>query len=212
MSEIVCLGWGSLIWDLRGLPVNKLREGQPVPSWVLSPVGDDVGDWQHDGPPVRVEFVRQSGPMGDRLTLVLYDAAEPLCSLWARMTVPTLDQAGRELAKREYRGIREERIHQWSRKNIGQWSRGDPSPAKIPDLGVWACQRGIQHVIWTALGPKFQGQPNAPTEDEAVAFLKKLSDDGKAAKAETYVRRAPPQIKTSYRRRIERCLNWTVAA
>ena len=58
---IVCLGWGSLIWDLGGLPVEKLERGTPVPRWVLSPEGEDIGDWKPDGPLVRVEFARQSG-------------------------------------------------------------------------------------------------------------------------------------------------------
>ena len=86
---IVCLAWGSLIWDLGGLPVEKLEGGLPVPRWVLSPEGEDIGDWKPDGPQVRVEFARQSGKERDRLTLVLHDAAERQPSLWARMAVAT---------------------------------------------------------------------------------------------------------------------------
>ena len=204
---IVCLGWGSLIWDLAGLPVEKLEGGRPVPCWVLSPEGDDIGDWKPDGPQVRVEFARQSGK--DRLTLVLYDAAERQPSFWARMTVATLDEALRALTKREYRGIAEKKIDRWSKDNIGQWSDGKADPRDIPGLSVWATGRDIQHVVWTALKPKFCGLPVAPTTDQAVAFLRRLSDDRKATEAEKYVRRAPPQIDTAYRRRIIRCLGWT---
>ena len=72
---------------------------------MLSPEGEEIGDWKPDGPQVRVEFARQSGKERNRLTLVLYDAAERQPSLWARMTVATLDEAVRALAARgESRG------------------------------------------------------------------------------------------------------------
>ena len=203
------LGWGSLIWNLDGLPVKKLERGVPVPRWVLSPEGDDVGDWKPDGPVVRVEFARQSGQKRDRLTLVLYDAAERQPSLWAYMTVATLDEAVVALTKREHPGIAELTIGQWSKTNIGRWSKGDTDPVDIPGLGVWATGRDIQHVIWTALRPKFCDLPVAPTEDQAVAYLGRLTDEGRAAEAENYVRRAPPQIDTAYRRRIIRSLGWS---
>ena len=210
---IVCLGWGSLIWDLDGLPVEKLEGGVPVPRWVLSPEGEDIGDWKPDGPQVRVEFARQSGEERDRLTLVLHDAAERQPSLWARMTVATLDEAVRALTKREYRGIAEWNIDSWSNNNIGRWSNDKADPPDIPGLGAWASDRDIQDVIWTALRPKFCGLPSvAPTEDQAVAYLKKLSGERKADEAKKYVRRAPPQIDTAYRRRIVRCLGWTPVA
>ena len=205
---IVCLGWGSLIWNIDGLPVEKLERGVPVPPWVLSPEGDDVGDWKPDGPQVRVEFARQSGQERDRLTLVLYDAAERQPSLWAYMTVATLDEAVVALTRREYRSITERNIGRWSKTNIGRWSKDDADPVDIPGLGVWATGRNVQHVIWTALGPKFCDLPVAPTEDQAVAYLGTLTDEDKVAEAEKYVRRAPPQIDTAYRRRIIRCLGW----
>ena len=206
---IVCLGWGSLIWDLGGLPVEKLERGLPVPPWVLSPEGEDIGDWKADGPLVRVEFARQSGKERDRLTLVLFDAAERQPSLWARMTIANLGEAVRALTRREYRGIAEGNIDRWSMRNIGRWSEGEADPPDIPGLSVWATGRDIQSVVWTALKPKFCDLEVAPTEDQAIAFLRGLSDDTEAQK---YVRRAPPQVDTAYRRRIVRCLGWTPVA
>ena len=94
-------------------------------------------------------------------------------------------------------------------KKIGRWSTGAPDPPNSADLGSWAMQQGITDVIRTALGPKFQHvDGRAPTADHAVAYLQKLSDEGKAGKAEEYLRRAP--IDTAYRRRIVHSLGSTL--
>ena len=174
---IVCLGWGSLIWRPGELP---------------------VGDWQADGPVVRVEFLRES--RDHRLTLVLDPAAEePVPSLWATMTVRDLDTAVMELADREGTG----------RRQIDQWATGEADPEMLPGLGTWATGRDINHVIWTALGPQFgDTKGRRPTVDDAVEHLRKLKGHHRV-KAEKYVRRTPTQIRTAYRRRFERCLGWT---
>jgi len=57
---IVYLGWGSLVWQPRDLPV--------------------VGGWREDGPPVQVEYLRQSA--NGRLTLVLNPNTSALRSFW----------------------------------------------------------------------------------------------------------------------------------
>ena len=158
MSNVIaCLGWGSLIWDPRELPIQ-----QP---------------WFKNGPEVRVEFVRQSKCRIDNhndckrgpLTLVLYNkAAEQLPSLWVPMTLDNPGKAVSALAEREGRTPEE---------NIGQWSRGAPDPEAIPGLGTWATGRDIEieHVIWTALGPKFCDLPVAPTCRGTPATTSRLS-------------------------------------
>ena len=165
---IVCLGWGSLIWDPRDLPVVNLAHcalGQ----------GLEIGNaWAKDGPCVKVEFVRQS--QDGRLTLVLYPKAKTVRSLWARMRVDSLSCAAEALRKREGTG----------QKFIGRWSKCKKDPKDMCGLGCWASKRGIDHVIWTALGPKFCGLPGAPTETLAVAYLSDLSGCARF-KSEEYV-------------------------
>ena len=176
---IVCLGWGSLIWDPGDLP---------------------VGYWRDDGPPVRVEFVRES--MDHRLTLVLDPNAVPVNSLWAPMIVTDLSKAVTALKAREGTSL----------DNIHHWSTGGDDPKKLPGLGAWANGRDINYVIWTALGPKFSGISCArPSVDEAVTHLRNLTGPDQV-KAEQYVRRAPRQIRTAYRSRFEQSLGWTPCA
>lgn len=174
---IACLAWGSLEWDPRELPITR--------------------PWRTDGPPVPVEFLRQS--KGNRITLVLSDGVEPVQGLWSPMHVATLARAVEALRLRE----------ETSGRNIGRWSIGDDDPPLIAGLSFWASQREIKHVIWTALGPKFADEDGRlPTADDVVGHLKSLRGQ-EAADAETYVRRAPAQIDTAYRRRIANELGWT---
>jgi hypothetical protein len=47
-----------------------------------------------------------------------------------------------------------------------------------------------------------------PTADEVVDYLKSL-EDGTREEARDYVRKAPTQVNTAYRRAIEAALGWT---
>lgn len=181
---IAFLGWGSLIWDPRDLPVD--------------------GDWRPDGPEVQVEFLRQSKD-GD-LTLVISETVAPVRSFWAIHSGSCLTSAHEALCDRE-------RV---PRKNmsgsIGGWSRGDGEPKGIRGMEVWAASHGIESVVWTALPPKFNGvNGTAPTIEEALSYLSGLTGMDRE-RAENYVRRAPQQINTAYRRRIEATLGWSFRA
>ncbi len=85
--NIACLGWGSLIWDQRSLPVR--------------------GKWFDDGPVLPIEFARESS--GRRITLVIADVEYTVRSLWALMSVKTLEEAKSQLAERE--GVSEKKIN-----------------------------------------------------------------------------------------------------
>lgn len=185
---IACLGWGSLVWDSRELPIHR--------------------QWFADGPLIKVEFLRQS--KDGRITLVLHSSAEPVRSLWALMSVQTLEEAKKALAARER--IPEQNIA----KDIGSWSIGDANPSCIIDVAAWATSRGVEHIVWTALPPKFKfndkaknkdKNDNYPTRDEVVTYLSELTGPTRD-NAEKYIRRAPAQIDTAYRRYIEARLGW----
>lgn len=180
---IAFLGWGSLVWNPGALPIHR--------------------QWHTDGPYVCVEFLRQSN--NGRLTLVLLQDVEPVRSLWATFAGSNLAQAREDLGNRE--GILRKNIE----KCIGSWSRGDPNPACVLNLEPWANAQGVDSVVWTALPPKFDGVDGiGPTVDQAVSYLAGLTGLTRDL-AEQYIRRAPPQIDTPYRRRIEAALGWSYA-
>ncbi len=179
MALIACLGWGSLVWDPRELPIQR--------------------KWFQDGPFIPVEFVRQSSD--GRITLVIKRGAIPVRSLWAVMDISDMELAREALRKRE--GIREKnrQIH------IHTWSIGDDPPSTIVGLDDWARARNLDGVVWTALPAKFDDEEKTPKEDEVVEYLSKLTGT-KRDLAERYVRLTPRQIDTVYRRRIEATLGW----
>lgn len=176
MALVACLGWGSLVWDPRTLPIQRY--------------------WYEDGPFVQVEFARQSND--GRITLVLEKKATPVRSLWAVMDSSDLAESRAALKDRE--GTTE--------KNIGSWSKGEPSPEMMLELPNWAEAHVIEHVIWTALPAKFKNENRTPEPEEVVEYLGNLTGAPRDA-AEQYVRLAPEQIETAYRRRIEAALQWT---
>jgi hypothetical protein len=178
--KIACLGWGSLIWDPRSLPIRR--------------------EWFKDGPFAPVEFTRQS--CDGRITLVIDSSASPLRLLWSQMLSPNLQSAKEALCDRE--GLTgKDRLSQ-----IGSWQRGNAVPADIPDLPTWAETNGLDAVIWTALGPKFGRSDRSPSVDGVIKYLQGLQGT-KRENAKRYIECTPRQIDTEYRRRIEAALGWS---
>lgn len=178
MTAIACLGWGSLIWDPRELPIQR--------------------NWFEDGPLIHVEFVRKS--KDGRITLVLEPTETPVRSLWAVMDTTDIATARKALQKREGCNL----------NDIGSWAAGEVAPKLVLGLPEWAHARGINAVIWTALPSKFgdASTKSAPSEEDVVLYLSNLTG-AERDNAERYVRKAPKQIDTAYRRRIEAVLHWT---
>lgn len=176
VATIACLGWGSLVWDPRELPIQR--------------------KWFNDGPFLSVEFLRQSDD--NRITLVLDPSAVPVRSLWAVMDALDLPASMEALRKRE----------RCKAADVASWSRDAASPPNIVELPQWAAAHGIDAAIWTALPPKFGGQKRSPSIDEVLTHLRGMTGAPKD-NAERYIRRAPRQIDTAYRRRIEVDLGWS---
>jgi hypothetical protein len=174
---IACLGWGSLIWDPRDLPIRR--------------------QWFEDGPLIRVEFARQSD--NGRITLVLELAAPEIRSLWAVMDTNDLALAKTQLMAREATK---------NDKYVDTWAQDEPAPDKIAGLPAWATAHGMSGVVWTSLPPQFDKKPEPPTVDQVVGYLDGL-EGARRDEAERYIRRAPRQVDTPYRRRIEAALGWT---
>lgn len=179
--KIGCLGWGSLVWNPEGLPIR--------------------GKWFQDGPMLPIEFARQS--KDGRITLVLVRGVSFVRSLWALMSVTSLDEACKALADRE--GIPGKMIS----ASIGVWEQNSEATDEFNKLmGDWAEHMNLDAVIWTALAPKFKDERRTPSAEEVISHLSGLSHE-KRKHAETYIRMIPRQIDTDYRRKIEAVLHWS---
>lgn len=180
---VACLGWGSLIWDPRNLPIQRC--------------------WFEDGPLIRAEFLRKSSD--GRITLVLDESAELVRGLWAIMETESPNKARTALRKRE--GI----PANLEQELVGLWTPGEQSPHTIPSLSAWAQAQNIEAVVWTALPHKFfdDDPSKRATSENIVKYLDSLTGT-RRNEAERYIRRAPAQIDTPIRRVIEATLEWTV--
>lgn len=178
---IACLGWGSLVWDPRELPVR--------------------GTWFCDGPFLPIEFTRKSSD--GRITLVLVPRTfTPVRSLWIPLSVTTIGEARDALGKREC--SRKDK----PRECVDCWPRGSRNRFVAQRIGRWARGLQIDAVVWTNLPPEFGGSKRIPTVEEIVPYLASCQGEERE-RAEEYVRKAPRQIDTEYRRKIEAELGWT---
>lgn len=81
MLMIVCLGWGSLIWNPGALEIE--------------------GNWHDSGPNLSIEYLRHS--KDGRLTLVIDENGKKSRVLWAQMLQKDLELAKENLRIREGR-------------------------------------------------------------------------------------------------------------
>ena len=183
---IACIGWGSLVWRPGGLPLR--------------------GSWCEGGPALPVEFARHSE--NKRITLVICPGRSRVPTRWAILDVPDIRAAKRALAVREWdRALKNPR---WIEENIGSWERtSDARHGLDADaVAAWASAQGLAGAVWTSLPCKANAVNGMmPSEEEVIHTLRSL--EGKERDlAEEYVRKAPREVDTPYRRRIARDLGW----
>lgn len=184
-KTIACIGWGSLVWNLGGLPVRE--------------------DWQFDGPLLPIEFARESEDR--RITLVICSSTPRVRTCWVPLEVADMDAARLALGLREFSRANA----QWIAENIGvaDLIAGTASGNERETIRQWAAGLGLDGVVWTDLPPKFaKNKGRTPTCDEVITHLSSL-EGRERDKAEEYVRKAPKQVDTPYRRQIEARLGWT---
>ena len=173
---IACLGWGSLIWNPGNLPI--------------------ISAWAIDGPPLPIEFARESSR--NLITLVLTQSHHRVTSLWSLMASDDLAQAKAALAHRE--DVSERFID----TSIGFWERKSDNSHGLGSeiIKNWAWSRDLDAVIWTNLKFGFaQSRDVMPSVDEVIKYLQSLPPENSKESLD-YIKNAPEQIDTPYRRLI----------
>jgi len=181
--KIAVLGWGSLFWQPKELAFDKEFK------------------WKEDGPTLPIEFARISS--NGRLTLVLTEKGTEVSTLYAFSTYKTVNEAILNLAVREGSG----------RKSIGFYNKKEeifsPETFKFKqNIKKWIEQTAFDAVIWTNLDEKWLVDNRKTDPNKRVEYLKELRGN-KSVLAEEYIRKTPIQIKTKYRKLIEKELKWT---
>jgi hypothetical protein len=154
--KIAILGWGSLIWDKRDLPI--------------------VGDWQMHGPVLSIEFSYISSD--GRLTLVIDEKnGTAVTTQFARSACDNLNDAVASLRKREK--TTKERIGfvNLMSNTERDWSR-QHHPTACDRIKAWARTHNWEAVVWTALTSNFRRSlenhfPQTPPSDTSTAWLAK---------------------------------------
>jgi hypothetical protein len=177
--RIAILVWGSLYWDRRNLSFD--------------------GSWYFNGPSLPVEFARISS--GNRLTLVINSESQIVQTLYCISTFSSMQEAIENLAEREGTS---------NLQNIGfidfESNRSNVRPENeliLPILRTWNDDKGFGGVIWSDFGNNFVVRTGAAFDfDNVVRFLRGLNE-AQLANAIQYISRAPDQIETGFRQRIQ---------
>jgi len=178
--RITVIGWGSLIWDPRGLP----REGM----------------WEKGGPVLPIEFSRVSEDC--RLTLVIDDANGNECTTqYVRSPRADLDDAIRDLQLREGTGKK------WI--GFVDIVHGKTSCSMFPEqidvsgqIHRWCAKTEFDAAVWTALRSNFNDEKKkAFSVNAAVDHLQDLPQTARI-NAFKYIQNAPARIDTPLRRRL----------
>lgn len=150
-------------------------------------------EWFENGASLPIEFTRISND--GRVTLIVDSEAKPVVTLWAQMNCDSLDDAIDSLRERE--NCARTRIHSTADKVMC-----------AEEVKKWTMKNGFDYAIWTGLSYSRKTNFNRPNKDEIITHLKDLPNDVKI-RAEEYIRKAPRQIDTEYRRAIVAEFDWS---
>ncbi|MHB8521524.1 MAG: hypothetical protein ACYDH9_12305 [Limisphaerales bacterium] len=180
--KIAILGWGSLIKEPRGLPIE--------------------GEWQSDGPKLWIEFSRisQRGARAGCLTLVIDERCESeVTTLHVLGKRSDLSQAIADLQEREGTshddiGFCEVATGRFAPNALSRHSKS------CERIRAWAQEKGFDAVIWTALARRFKDALGIPFNPAAALnYLNGLPAPTRE-KALQYIHNAPAQTMTPFRR------------
>lgn len=175
LPKTVVLGWGSLLWDPRTLPVST--------------------PWRPDGPRLPIEFCRVAA--NGRLTLAIdHSYGVPVRTWWAGLDVDDGEQALISLAEREGCTV--------SNIGALDQTRGTPTVANdhqevAPTIEPWARTLGVRHVVWTALTTNFSERVGRPFSIETALQYVRQRRGRTRDLAFEYLRRAPASTATPVR-------------
>ena len=172
--RIAYLGWGSLVWDPKTLPI--------------------VGTWENGGPVLPIEFSRISSD--GRLTLVIDEVhGTNVETLFAVSDVDELSIAIEQLMKRE--GCP-------NTKNIGSvdiLNLGSMTGISVvyETIIEWARANNFDGVVWTALPSNFYKKTDELfSVDNALNYLKVLQGEELELALE-YIDKAHKVVRTPFR-------------
>ncbi|MCR9094313.1 MAG: hypothetical protein NXI30_08855 [bacterium] len=168
------------------------------------------GPFRADGPRLPIEFSRVAHD--GRVTLVIDEQAVAIPTWAVALDVDGLDAAIEALGRRERIGSA--RWPSWIGAQLHAGSggiRGEASEATRDAVSAWLPGSGYDGVVWTALPSRCpDGRFAAPRTGELVDHLRALEGEARA-RAEEYIRRAPPTVRTERRARFEAELGWTAS-
>jgi len=151
-----------------------------------------------------VEFARESND--GRITLVICPTVERVPTRWILLNQPDVQAAAENLGYREYA----EATPKWISRSIGWWDREAAKQygAESETIAAWATAQGLDGVVWTNLPCGFKAsRGQMPSGDDVLMHLRGL-DAAALEKAKDYVRAAPVEVDTAYRRRIAAHFGW----
>jgi len=155
-------------------------------------------EWFEDGPLLPIEFTRISSD--DRVTLIIDEFANPIRTYWSTMKTQDMEEAIASLQEREkadFQFIHWTTTHKKVKTKIEQ---------TVMD---WLEQKQLDAAIWTGLGYSEKTGEKRPIIGEIFIHLQKLDGSPAGKIAEEYIRRAPRQTQTAYRKQIEQRFGWT---